>query len=332
MKALIGIIFVLFGVMGSAYANDSSATLSAGGLRLTHHPHITMTSEVLRISPDQVQVDYQFKNTASHDIETLVAFPLPVIDTYQAQWEDLNVSRNACDNYLNFHVSVDGKPVQTEKEVKAFVSGKDVSRKDVSQELLQHQIPLSPFDATQETALKQLPLTVKNRMAAQQIVEIDGPEIYPKWRYQATFFWKQSFPAYQTLNIRHTYQPVVGQALLEEARFKAEKKRYAELACVGPVHEKALQHLFDAQKGSGDKNPLVRRQQIDYVLSTGANWKGPIERFEIVIDTGSPHAVLASCLNKIQQTGPTTYSATYQQYTPRHELHLLIFSVQEAAQ
>ena len=65
---------------GPAGANDSSASLDAGGLRLTFNPNIRVESEDLYLSRAQVRVHYRFHNVSAQDISTLVAFPLPVME------------------------------------------------------------------------------------------------------------------------------------------------------------------------------------------------------------------------------------------------------------
>jgi Domain of unknown function (DUF4424) len=60
-----------------ARANDSSAAMAAGGLELIKNDQVRMVSEVLRIAPRLVEVNYVFENTGSNDVTTPVAFPLP---------------------------------------------------------------------------------------------------------------------------------------------------------------------------------------------------------------------------------------------------------------
>jgi hypothetical protein len=60
-----------------AAANDSTASLAAGGLTLTYNPHISMESQDLYLSREEVRVVYRFRNRSDRDIATLVAFPLP---------------------------------------------------------------------------------------------------------------------------------------------------------------------------------------------------------------------------------------------------------------
>src|ERR1700722_8842194 len=73
----------------SVAADDSSAELGAGGLVLTHSNTIRMAAQELRISPRDVSARFQFVNDAKTDIDIIVAFPLPDIDTSRFSEEPL---------------------------------------------------------------------------------------------------------------------------------------------------------------------------------------------------------------------------------------------------
>jgi hypothetical protein len=64
-----------------AGANDSSASLDTGGIVFKYNSAITIQDEELFLSQDAVRVRYKFLNTSAADITTLVAFPLPEIET-----------------------------------------------------------------------------------------------------------------------------------------------------------------------------------------------------------------------------------------------------------
>jgi Domain of unknown function (DUF4424) len=72
-------------VEGRARANDSTALLAGGEITFKKSEAISMESEVLSIKPDQVRVEYTFRNTTAADITTLVAFPMA---PYEIEEED----------------------------------------------------------------------------------------------------------------------------------------------------------------------------------------------------------------------------------------------------
>src|SRR4051794_15808858 len=80
MRACIGLLVAgVVGFVSSALANDSMATLEAGGLQFITTQDVEMASEDLFVSPAKVKVVYQFKNDAKTDQHALIAFPMPDI-------------------------------------------------------------------------------------------------------------------------------------------------------------------------------------------------------------------------------------------------------------
>jgi hypothetical protein len=64
----------------SRSANDTLAAIGVGGLVFQKSTDIEMLSEELFVSLDQIVVNYRFRNNASDDVTTVVAFPLPEIE------------------------------------------------------------------------------------------------------------------------------------------------------------------------------------------------------------------------------------------------------------
>jgi uncharacterized protein DUF4424 len=59
-------------------ADDSTATLGAGGLALEKTEKIALVSEDLTLSPTAVKISYRFRNLTNADVGTIVAFPMPM--------------------------------------------------------------------------------------------------------------------------------------------------------------------------------------------------------------------------------------------------------------
>ena len=105
-----------------ALANDSSATLAAGGLQLVKSDDIAMESEQLYISSQRISVDYVFKNNSAVDIKTWVAFPLPKLVSDEDLESNIAVgipNPNA-ENFVNFQVVVENKKVPLHIAHQAF--------------------------------------------------------------------------------------------------------------------------------------------------------------------------------------------------------------------
>jgi len=109
------IIFVLI-LKPPLFANDSIATVSAGGITLQKTDGIVMQSEDLYLSLDQVKVHYVFENVSGQDIKTTVAFPLPPLNSEDSQ---LSVDPNS-KNPLHFEIRVNGKRVEFNEDRKSI--------------------------------------------------------------------------------------------------------------------------------------------------------------------------------------------------------------------
>jgi hypothetical protein len=100
-----------------ARANDGAGGLVAGNLVFKHLDGVRMESEDLFISEKDVRVRYVFRNTTDHDIESLVAFPLPPMpakngplckDNDVNDWPE---TYDPCaDNPVRFALTIDGSP------------------------------------------------------------------------------------------------------------------------------------------------------------------------------------------------------------------------------
>src|SRR5436305_12953449 len=103
-----------------ARADDSSAVLGAGGLVLTRSANIRLAAEDLRISPKEVAARFTFVNEGKNDIDSIVAFPLPDIDTSRFSEEPLGRTTADSVNFVGFMVAENGRTVPFRIEQRAF--------------------------------------------------------------------------------------------------------------------------------------------------------------------------------------------------------------------
>ncbi len=104
-----------------ALADDSAASIAAGGLVARRETRIVMAKEILQISPDKIVVDYDFRNDTDQDVTTEVAFPVPPY-SYGPESPDISDA-----SFSDFKLLVDGKTVAYQTEAKATLNGKDVT-------------------------------------------------------------------------------------------------------------------------------------------------------------------------------------------------------------
>ena len=113
---LFGVAIIILRCVSYAAANDSAAVYGAGRLVLTKNVGIVMESENLIISPFEVRVSYVFRNITSADIQTRVAFPLPLI-TFHDQDEAVHIDTGSR-NPVHFELKVNGQAKRFQTEIK----------------------------------------------------------------------------------------------------------------------------------------------------------------------------------------------------------------------
>ena len=201
-------------IAGAASGNDSTAELAAGGLVLTKSPAIEMRSEDLFISPGLVKVRYKFANTSASDVTVTVAFPMPDITT-QGVDDMLSIPTKNAQNILGFSTLVDGQPVAAQVEQKALKDGVDQTAY-----LRSLGVPLAPHLQTTDDALDRLPQAARDELVVKHLAIVDEygdsdntvhKHWVATWTLKTTYFWRQTFPAGQVLDVQHRYTPSLGE-------------------------------------------------------------------------------------------------------------------------
>ncbi len=258
MRTIIVIIGLLYNLSSSA--NDSTAHVSTKGLVLDKTDKIAMKKERLSISPEKVEVEYEYYNESDKDISTIVAFPIPA---YQ------------CGNYYErfafypeFEVKVDGKILEYKKETKAFVGEKDVTP-ELKALNLQDGSCVDPKNLSKHQLEK---LKEKNLLD----LDLDG-ELNSIWSIQVSYYWKMTFPSKKSLKLSHSYKPVLGG----NSNNSIEAKEYNK---GDKFFEWARAHGVGNYPSKGKK--VKPNDRGGYVLTTGNNWKNGIEDFELIVKGG----------------------------------------------
>ena len=60
------------------------------------------------------------------------------------------------------------------------------------------------------------------------------------------------------------------------------------------------------------------------MLSTGANWSGPIRRFRVVVDKGAPGNLVSFCGEGVRKISPTQFEMRKTDFVPNGNLSVLI--------
>jgi|WetSurMetagenome_2_1015567.scaffolds.fasta_scaffold449131_1 hypothetical protein len=124
-----------------------------------------------------------------------------------------------------------------------------------------------------------------------------------------THHWEQIFPKNMSVRIEHDYVPIAGGFFTRTGR--AFEKEMSETYCVGP---KLLKELAKQEQ-------YVRT--VHYILTTGANWKGPIKSFKLTIAKESPKDKISVCLPDTRRVSATTFEVVRENFLPTQDLKIL---------
>jgi Domain of unknown function (DUF4424) len=309
----------------SAFANDTTAELAVGGLRLTQSDAISLDKEELYISRDEVRVDYVFTNTTDKDFETLVAFPLP--DQGFPDGEDSPVYDLAKD--LEFKTLVDGKPVKYDVVTQALAGGEEITA-------LLDKVGLK-IDAqwkegvTPDASLASADAEARAKLIALGAVKNEGSEAEPfymqKWVVQTSVTRRQLFKAGASVKVQHRYKPLAGGSVGGGLSPQYRKEDWAKANIAKFCIEDSWLKSFDKQlpKYVSEQNSTGYNEiWLGYVLKSGANWKGPIKDFRLVVDKGKEDSLVSFCGEGVKKISPTRFEVRKTDFEPRQDLNVLI--------
>jgi hypothetical protein len=315
-----------------ASANDSSASIGLGGLVLQQNDAVSMDSEDLFISEDRISIKYRFTNRSNKDVETLISFPLPAIPS----GIDGHMGDQAYPNWkedLKFKTLVDGKPVALSYHEQVSIVG-DSKGRDIRPRLKALGWPEKMWDDYQFTdKLQDLGSAQKEAYVKEGLLRRqDGSDyLVANWQLQTHVTRKQIFPAGRTITVEHSYDPVAGGSvagvLEKQSRKEGYFKEYAANYCIDANFLKGFDKRRYTGKLDGDGNDrgmYYSETWLSYVLKSGANWKGPIKDFRLVVDKGSADNLVSFCMDGVKKIGPTLFEVRKTNFEPKKDLEILI--------
>ncbi|MCR8725360.1 DUF4424 domain-containing protein [Frigidibacter sp. ROC022] len=317
-QGMFGMLAAMALLAGPVRGNDSVAVMEAGGLRLVRDAPVELLAETLFVSAGKITVDYDFRSAEQAGTTTLVAFPLP---DYDLAWEGADRLGGPGDSVsarIGFRVWSDGQELYPALEIKALRNGIDITRL-----LESYGIPVGSLDYDMVmAALRAVPQEGRaelERLGAARWY--DGSDPAPLWTIHASYYWTQDFPAGKTVHIRHEYSPMAGAFFVGGPDFvEFDPADY----CMSQGEISALR-----KKLAGAPYGMLLATNIRYILTTGANWRGPIGTFHLILDKGSTDNQISLCFKGIEKTGPTRFEATVKDFTPGDELDVMIFAPPE---
>lgn len=309
-------------IASGARANDSIGREGIGGLELLKTDDIQMVSEVLEISTSKIRVTYHFLNTSDHDIKATVAFPMPPFGDMSEYPEDTR--EGPLDSFRLF---VDGAPIKIKMNRVFQVDNTNVTDKlrnlgFSDKQIFDHQFKCisASYFAPDVPGDEKCMLTPKQKQAAKRLMNVN----YYAAKIQETAYWEQVFPAGREIEVIHEYKPRIGGHMGTDL-FLLEKETHNE-AC---LDDKTRRTLIKKLKGNDERRPnFFWGYDLEYILGTGRNWKGPIKNFRLVIKKDSPEEIISLCFpGKPVKTSPTTIEFTQTDYVPQDKLVVYFYDI-----
>jgi len=307
----------------AASADDSSAALAMGGVVFTKNTPVRMAGEDLYVSPKTVRVRFEFVNDIGNAVVTIVAFPLPDIDTNEYSESAVGTITPDPVNFVGFKLAVNGKPVPFQVEQRAFYKGRDVTAA-----LKAAGVPLNVIADDGYKTLDAVGGTKRAALFKADLVDDEGEgHLHPHWIVRTKFYWTQTFPAHSTTVIEHSYQPVTGQFffsfMTEDVQGKSAEA--TDYCFDGATRAKVAAMIAARKKTPGPNGDYLNAYVTDYILKTANNWNGPIGRFHLTLDKIKPDNVLSLCWRgDLKKIGPTTFDAVRTNFAPDQDIHLLV--------
>ena len=311
-------------------ANDSEAEIGLGGIELKPSSALRMLKEDLYVSADLVRVDYVFENPTDEYITATIAFPMPSQPRGLAA-RDMYYDNTENWSGFDFATHVDGRPLRLQQLDRAMIGDRDVT--DAVAErgwpmAWAHFDELNPFARLSETEQEAL---VAEGWAVRD--PLFGNEVVPAWDQVTYFVREQTFEPNSTVAVRHEYVPMVGgsagSALYPQYRSDDADSILAEYRtkyCLDEDIVAGIDRRGANPGGAEEMQTYMGETWLNYVLSSGANWDGPIREFRLVVDKGSPDALVAFCMDGVKKIGPTQFEVVKQDFEPTRDLEVLIIN------
>ena len=326
-----------------ATANDSISSVTPAGIRFVKTDAIRMKKEVLSISPEKVQVDYEFYNDSDTALTLPVSFPMPPI------------GKGMYDNeytFPDFTVTVDGEEksyettrsalmeMENDRRLSSQEAKPSYTEKDVTAGIKAAGLPLDTFVEAEKLPAHQL----KKLMKLGYYAEEDG--IQPAYFLRTVYSWEQEFPPHETVHISHSYSPKLGGNSIGAPNFLGYGEGYGLgdylLGCYARPDFMSDSSAFGSDDAAYKKNKQCVAQMkaqgmipgkysaahMKYILSTGANWKHGIEDFTLHIDGA---AVVFARVEGTAKVGVGSIDIHKNDFHPKKELEVEFIGIGQPA-
>ena len=292
-------------------ANDGFAALGVGGITLAKTDAIALKNEVLDISCDLITVTYDFINESDRDIDAVILFPLPPFPAAPAESYMISHGQPA-----DFSITVNGKTVAYDTEVRAMNKGRDVTEELLAVGITSKQLALFPFDRSLLDSDHTLVIPQKQIDAlTHKGLVVEG---CPVWNIHVRYVWRQKFPAKSLVHVEHAYRPFTAEGTMGGYPGYVKPADY----CLTDDQIRRLDKLKSNEKNL-DIFQQVPGTNLEYILTTATTWKDGIRNFTLRIHTKAEDEIVGVCFPALlKKVSAMTYEAQLENFTPTSELRV----------
>lgn len=155
------------------------------------------------------------------------------------------------------------------------------------------------------------------------------------WTLRTSVTRKQIFPAGKSVHVEHSYVPLAGGSVGGNLNANHRKEQWSKEHLATFCVEDSWLLAFDrelAKRVKPDVSAPYAETWIGYVLKSGANWKGPIRDFRMVIDKGEADALVSFCADGVKKIAPTQFEVRKKNFEPTQDLKVLIVEWMKAGE
>lgn len=318
-------------------SNDSIGYLGAGGIEFKKTEDISMEEEVLTISRNLIRVEYEFLNRSPKPIKETIIFPMPFYGF------DEGCSSQHSGELEEFKVWVNTQKLSPSRAAQARLGDRDVTNRlkelgftdeDITEYRGAEGYCFSGDTPPPTGALaKNLDVLVKEGLAS---VTNDGTVIVtPEWKTAYFYSWNQEFPPMKKIRVAHEYIPFKGKV---SGTINFDRKSYQ----LGQEFSNSLINEFCITEGAlraGEKiqSGITYGQlkipasglawgSINYILTTGANWAGPIKDFTLNLKKENANQFVSLCFDgPFIKRDPLTLSSHIKNFLPKKNISVIFF-------
>ncbi|MDH4120986.1 MAG: DUF4424 domain-containing protein [Deltaproteobacteria bacterium] len=295
-------------------ANDTSVSRPGKQLQFLQENDVSIEKEVLEIWGYKVDVKYVMVNHSTKAKTLDIAFPLPSIQ----------LDRILFDEFFDMPMEY------AEMEMKLTVDTRDVpgvweDMYTYKNKPLPLRINFSGVSYENCSAMDEKCAPVCNAIL-QATGEKDCSQAAGGIELTRMFRWKYEFPPRKPIEVHHAYVVSHGWNWLQKT----------ETASISLLSQKNIMGVTSPEDafcmnnaGALPETPGTQDAYafgwVEYVLSTGANWKGPIKEFTLIAHPRIESDIVSSCFPGLKKVAPGTYMAEVVNFSPSGDLAVGFF-------